>query len=76
MRSAFLLLMVAVFVLVAAREVWGKTTKGEARVVTFKSAGKAIQTEWFDSEAGDEEAPVVMVLHGSGGIEQGDFFIM
>ncbi len=52
----------------------GPQLKPLRKLLSFKSAGHSIRTEWFYSEGG-ATSPTVIILPGSGGIEEeGGFF--
>jgi dienelactone hydrolase len=50
------------------------TQESSGKKLSFKSGGHTIRTEWFPSAKGNG-SPTVLILHGSGGIEDsGGFF--
>lgn len=50
------------------------TSKSQLQT-TFKSAGRTIKVEWFRPNTADSPKSVVLILHGSGGLEpEGGFF--
>src|ERR1044071_7024262 len=52
-----------------------QNTPTNPRQLTFTSSKATIHTEWFAPATTKKNSPIIIILHGSGGIEpQGGFF--